>query len=147
ADAKAKADAEAKAAAQAETNYKTAIVRGDADMKFKKYKEAVGAYSEALTYKPGDAYATTKLAEAQKKISSDDNTEVKKGPHPLSLKYPQGVTEEVVVEKGVVIIKRIVVKGDDAWVFTMKKFNWGGIVYKKDEEIITQSVWDMETKK
>jgi len=127
--------------------YKAAMVRGDNEMKFKKYKDAVGAYTEALTYKPGDPTAKAKLAEAQKNLSADDNSQaVKKEPHPLSLKYPQGVTEESKSEPGVYIVRRILVKGDEAWVYTMKKFNWGGVVFYKDDAVITQTTWDNETR-
>jgi len=130
-----------------EVQYKAAMVRGDNDMKAKKYKEAVGAYTEALTYKPNDPLAKAKLAEAQKNLSSDSNqVVVKKEPHPLSLKYPQGVTEETKSEPGVYIVRRIVVKGEEAWVYTMRRFNWGGVVFYKDDAVITQTTWDNETR-
>jgi hypothetical protein len=134
-------------AATLEAQYKAAMVRGDNDVKHKKYKEAVGAYTDALTYKPGDAVATAKLAEAQKLAGSDDiNKPAKKEPHPLSLKYPQGVTEETKSEPGVYIVRRIVVHGEDAWIYTMKKFNWGGVIFYKDDAVITQATWDNETR-
>src|SRR5437762_2768487 len=93
AEVKRKADEEAKRKAEEEkgkskhktrtvigedVEYKAAIVRGDNSMKFKRYKEAAEGYNEALTYKPNDAYATTKLAEAQKNLSSDEAATVKK---------------------------------------------------------------------
>ncbi len=131
-----------------DVQYKAAMVRGENDMKFKKWKEAVGAFTEALTYKPNDPIAKAKLAEAQKNASADDvaNTPPKKEPHPLSLKYPQGVTEESKSEPGVYITRRILVKGEEAWVYVKKHFNWGGVVFYKDDAVITQTVWDNETK-
>ena len=170
ADAKAKADALAKSKADddkergkakntirqqlggSEVQYKAAKDRGDNSLKFKQYQDAVNAYTEALTYKPNDAYATTKLAFAQKNLgvvaSVDKNNTLvaKKNVNHLSIEYPQGVTEKTTQEKGGVIIKRIVVKGDDAWVYIKKIFSFGTVVYYKDDETVTQSVWDNETK-
>ena len=76
----------------------------------------------------------------------DANTQVvKKEPNPLSLKYPQGITEETITEKSGYVIRRILVKGDDAWVYTKKRFSFGTVVYKKDDVQIAESVWEMET--
>ncbi len=130
-----------------DVQYKAAMVRGDNDMKFKKYKDAVGAYTEALTYKPNDPTAKVKLSDAQKNLSADDITQpIKKEANPLSLKYPQGITEETQSAPGVYIVRRILVKGDEAWVYVMKKFSWGGVVFYKDETVITQNTWDNETR-
>jgi hypothetical protein len=164
--AKAKVDAEAKRKADEEkgkttkntvrptlgggndVQYRAAIVRGDNNMKFKQYKEAVAAYSEALTYKTYDAIATSKLTEAQKNLTTVDTSTLtaKKEVNPLALKYPQGVTEETSSDKGVVVIRRIMVKGDEAWVYTKKIFNWGGVQWYKDDVAISQSAWENDTK-
>ena len=162
--AKAKADAEAKRKADEEkgkakntvrqplgggndVQYRAAIVRGDNNMKFKQYKDAVSAYTEALGYKSNDAIAASKLADAQKNLTIDTTTlEAKKEVNSLALKYSQGVTEETSTDKGVVIIKRIVVKGGDAWVYTKKIFNWGGVQWYKDDVAISQSAWENDTK-
>ena len=157
ADADAKTDAEAKGKAKntirgdiggSEVKYKAAIVRGDNSMKFKQYPDAAAAYTEALTYKPNDAYATNKLAQAQKNLQpvATNTVTTQKNVNPLTLKYPQGITEETVAEKGGVVIKRILVKGDDAWVYKKKVFNWGGVQFYKDDETITESIWESETR-
>ena len=73
-------------------------------------------------------------------------TDPKKAVNPLTLKYPQGVTEETVPGKGFVEIRRILVKGEDAWVYRKKIFNFGQVVFFKDDDQITQSVWENETK-
>ncbi|HWY34065.1 MAG TPA: hypothetical protein VNX68_05420, partial [Nitrosopumilaceae archaeon] len=151
ADAKAKTEADARAKAKIELQYKSSITRGDNDMKLKKYAEAKDAYNEALTYKPGDAYATGKLADAEKRLKSDSNTKVvvdktEKAPHPLLAKYGQGVTEESKNEPGVYIVTRVVVKDKDAWVYTKKIFNWGGVAFFKDGTPITESTYELETK-
>ncbi len=170
AKAKANADAAAKAKADAEViakgneekgkakntvrqvlggndvQYRAAIVRGDNNMKFKRYEEAVTAYTEALTYKANDAYATTKLANAKKNITLQPLI-VKKEPNPLSLKYPQGKTQlPELFDKTGTQTTIILVKGEDAWVYTKKVFSFGTVVWKKDENNITQNQWENETK-
>ncbi len=138
-----------------ELKYSSAVVKGDNNMKQKNYAEAKAAYSEALGVKPGDAVAKNKLVEAERLLKSDENTakaptteiaHAEKQPHPLTLKYPQGITEETVSERGVYIIRRIVVKDKDAWVYTKKIFNWGGVVFLKDNVPITESIYENETK-
>ncbi|MCE3259966.1 MAG: hypothetical protein K0S12_1607 [Bacteroidetes bacterium] len=49
--------------------YKETITKADGYFKMKRYKEAKAAYEEALKMKPGDAYATSKLAETEKLIA------------------------------------------------------------------------------
>src|SRR6185312_3001921 len=128
--------------------YRAAIVRGDNNFKFKQYKDAVSAYTEALAYKPNDLYATKQLALAQKNLTggADTNKLPKKEPNPLTKKYPQGVTEETLPGQGFVEIRRILVKGDDAWVYRKRIFNWGGVQCYKDDVTITPSAWESETK-
>ena len=163
ADAKAKADADAKAKADKakysipptlggnDAAYKTAITKGDNNAKQKKYFEAQVAYQEALSLKPNDAVAKAKLAELETYLKGDNSVvkipEIKeKQAHPLCAKYPQGITEETKSEKGVVIIRRILVKDKDAWVYTKKIFNWGGTACFRDETPITESTFEQETK-
>ena len=125
------------------------MTRGDNGMKFKNYQDAVDAYTEALTYKPNDANATSKLEQAKKNIGTTDsntNLTAKKDVNPLLAKYKPGVTEEIIPGRGFVEIRRTVVKGDDAWVYRKKQFDFGQVVFYKDDDQITQSVWDTETK-
>ena len=136
-----------------ELQYKAAKDRGDNAMKFKQYQDAVTAYTEALTYKPNDAYATGKLALAQKNLNgittsvTPTNTLVaKKETNSSSAKYKEGVTEEIIPGKGFVEIRRTVVRGDETWVYKKKQFDFGQVVFYKDDDQITQSVWDTETK-
>ena len=136
-----------------ELQYKAAKDRGDNAMRFKQYQDAVSAYTEALTYKPNDAYATGKLALAQKNLTgitasvAPTNTVApKKDANPLLAKYKEGVTEEIIPGKGYVEIRRTVVKGNEVWVYKKKQFDFGQVVFYKDDDQITQSVWDNETK-
>ena len=48
---------------------------------------------------------------------------------------------------GVVIIKRVLVKGQVAYVYEKKIFNWGGIACFRDGNSITDIVFEQETKK
>jgi len=59
--------------------------------------------------------------------------------------YPQGQTEEIIHGENVVIIKRIVVKGQEVDVYKKVTHNWGGLFYFKNEMSITQRVWQEET--
>ena len=61
-------------------------------------------------------------------------------------KYPPGITEEIINGDGVVIVKRILVKDSDVWVYQKKIFNWGGITCFRDDSTITEGIFEYETK-
>ena len=63
----------------------------------------------------------------------------------LLQKYKQGVTEEKQKTDQVIIIKRIVVREQEAWVYEKKIFSWGGIAYFRDRQPITASTFNIET--
>ncbi|MBI3519510.1 MAG: hypothetical protein HY062_09170 [Bacteroidetes bacterium] len=63
----------------------------------------------------------------------------------LVTKYKQGVTEEKQEATSVVIIKRVVVRDQEAWVYEKKIFNWGGVAYFRDKQRITASTFNSET--
>ncbi|MFN8229301.1 MAG: hypothetical protein U0V03_00090 [Bacteroidia bacterium] len=126
--------------------YKTAIKNADEQFKLKSYVNAKKYYEEALTHKGGDAYAKNKLIECEKFINSDQNQNgVSDRIAKLLAKYPQGITEETINGQGVVIIQRVVVKDQMAWVYQKKIFNWGGITFFRDETVITESTYELET--
>lgn len=60
-------------------------------------------------------------------------------------KYKQGVTEEKEEGRGVIIIKRIVVREQEMWVYEKKIFDWGGVSYFRDKQRITASTFNQET--
>jgi len=111
----------------------------------KQYKEAIDAYTEALTYKASDAYATAKLAEAKKNMPVDI-VAPKKEPNPLSLKYPQGKTEQTVSDKIGTRTTIILVKGEEAWTYTKTIFSFGTRVFQKDGVTITENQYENETR-
>ncbi len=63
----------------------------------------------------------------------------------LVAKYKQGVTEERQDGESIVIIKRVVVRDQEAWVYEKKIFNWGGVAYFRDKQRITASTFNVET--
>lgn len=63
----------------------------------------------------------------------------------LVTKYKQGVTEEREQGRGVIIVKRVVVREQEAWVYEKKIFDWGGISYFRDKQRITASTFNIET--
>lgn len=127
--------------------YKVAKDKADALFLAKKYQEARTAYEDALIVKAGDLYAKGRLADIEKILKSDyataANIDVKQ--KLLRDKYSPGVTEETIVGKGVVILQRVVVKSDYAYVYQKKSFSWGGISYFRDSKAITESTFDQET--
>ncbi|MBP8033172.1 MAG: hypothetical protein KAZ71_01175 [Bacteroidia bacterium] len=63
----------------------------------------------------------------------------------LVTKYKQKVTEEKQEAESVVIIKRIVVRDQETWVYEKKTFSWGGVAYFRDKQRITASTFNLET--
>ena len=63
----------------------------------------------------------------------------------LFSKYKQGVTEEKQEGDGILIIKRLVVREQEDWVYEKKIFNWGGRAYFRDKQRITANRFNLET--
>ena len=81
-------------------------------------------------------------------VAADNNGSKKiidKKINDLVSKYKQGVTEERQEGQGIVIIKRVVVREQEVWVYEKKIFDWGGVSYFRDKQRITASTFDMET--
>jgi hypothetical protein len=128
-----------------DTKYADAIKSADGFFTSKDFENAKKYYEEALTHKGGDVYAKVRLVECEKRINSDQNQGVDRVKQLLA-KYSPGVTEETISGTGVVIIQRVVVKEQMAWVYQKKIFSWGGISYFRDQNPITESTWELETK-
>lgn len=64
----------------------------------------------------------------------------------LLLKYKPGVTEEIIEGPQVIIIQRVLVRDDMAWVYQKKIFSWGGVSCFRDGEPITESTFELETR-
>jgi hypothetical protein len=63
----------------------------------------------------------------------------------LTKKYPQGLTEETNKEGGGTTVTRIVVVGNNAWVYSKKVYSWGGVYYFKDGQQISEPTFNYET--
>lgn len=63
----------------------------------------------------------------------------------LVTNYKQGVTEEKEIYTNIIIIKRVVVREQEVWVYEKKIFSWGGTAYFRDKQRITESTFRMET--
>jgi hypothetical protein len=130
-----------------DTKYTAAIKRADEAFSKRRYYDAKAAYEEALIAKSGDVYAKTRLMECEKLINADANQKVDERQKELLAKYPPGITEEMITSESVVIIRRILVKDRQAFVYEKKVFNWGGIACFRDGEAITELTFEQETKK
>jgi hypothetical protein len=64
----------------------------------------------------------------------------------LLAKYKPGVTEEVIENSNVVIIQRVLVRDNTVWIYHKKIFNWG-VAFFRDGEPITESIFELETRK
>ncbi|MCX8080322.1 MAG: hypothetical protein N3F09_03700 [Bacteroidia bacterium] len=129
-------------------NYTKAIQIADKYYSFRNWSLAKRYYQEALVAKANDAYATQRLQECEKLLNSDANDLKKKRKQELLAKYKEGVTEETIDQNnGVVITQRVVVRSGEVWVYQKKRFTtWGGVVYYRDDEKITESEFELETK-
>lgn len=121
----------------------------------KKYKDALAktskleneyiqaikkTYEDALTYESDASYLKKKANEAAAPARNGEHIKA------MLAKYPQGITEEIINGNGVVIIKRVLIKDGDAWVYQKKIFNWGGITCFRDDTTITESIFENETR-
>ena len=134
-------------ASAADQKFKDALKKADGFFTAKRFVDAKGAYEEALLLKGGDAYAKAQLIECEKVINADAAQKVDERQKALLAKYPAGVTEEMLPGDGVVIIKRVLVKGQVAYVYEKKIFTWGGVACFRDGSSITEVVFEQETKK
>lgn len=121
----------------------------------KKYKDAVAKagnleteYVHAIKKTYEDALIYESDASYLKKKSNEPAVPIKNSEHVKAMlaKYPQGMTEEIINGNGVVIIKRVLIKDGDVWVYQKKIFNWGGISCFRDDLAISTLVFDNETK-
>ena len=123
------------------------IAKADKDFSLKRYIDAKNGYVEALLIKVDDSYSKGRVLECVKLLGSDSNQNIDERQKQLLAKYKPGVTEEIISLEGVVIVKRVLVKNKVAYVYEKKIFNWGGVSCYRDNESITLSAFDIDTKK
>ncbi len=63
----------------------------------------------------------------------------------LLAKYQPGVTEEIIQGKNVYIIQRVLVKEEEVWIYQKKVFTWGGVACFRDNQSITEGIFEQET--
>jgi len=63
----------------------------------------------------------------------------------LIAKHKQTVSEEQQKGQGVIVIRRVVVREENTWVYEKKIFDWGGVSYFRDKQRITASTFNQET--
>lgn len=91
-------------------------------------------YENALTYQSDATYV-------KKEATVIDETKKSEHVKAMLAKYPAGLTEEIITGNGVVIVKRVLVKEGDVWVYQKKIFNWGGVTCFRDNTVITESIF------
>ncbi|MFQ5335036.1 MAG: hypothetical protein ACE5DN_03070, partial [Flavobacteriales bacterium] len=143
--------------------YQKAITSADSAFDLKDYQTAKQQYKAAVELKQREAYPRNRLNEVNKllylasagkqgqqtkpkqvQVPADySNMEVFK--NELAKNYPQGITEEVSQEKGRIITRRILVKGNKGDEYKFIKYNWGGKYYFKNGRAITELLWRQET--
>lgn len=136
------------------TKYEGLITKADGLLAKKDYKSAKATYQEALTLYPVELYPKQKIAECDKGLNPSttvvtNNTVTQTREeivNELVKKYPQGITEISENDPTCKITKRVVVKGNEAWVYTRKVYNWGGVYYFKDGVQISENTFNQETK-
>jgi len=64
----------------------------------------------------------------------------------LLAKYKIGVTEEIIYGTNVIVIQRVLVRDQMAWVYHKKMFNWGGVAFFRHGQTITESIFENETR-
>ncbi len=149
-------DAQARGA-ENDKKFQEAIEKADKLFADKEYRVARVAYSDALTIKPSEKYPKDRIKEIDellKKVGSAttvadgkaEDERKKAFMNALLAKYGPGVTEETQDEPNCKVIRRIVVKDNEANVYTKKIWNWGGTYYFKNDVSISDYTFEAETK-
>lgn len=143
--------------AENDQKFKDAIAKADKLFESKDYKPARVAYSDALLIKPAEKYPKDRIKEiddiTSKVVAQGSNYDPKAEEarkkafqSELLAKYGPGVTEETRDEPNCKVIRRIVVKDNEAHVYTKKIWNWGGTYYFKNDISISDYTFEAETK-
>jgi carboxypeptidase family protein len=124
------------------SKYDNAIIKGDSALKVKNFDLAKTSYAAAAAIKPKEALPATKIKEADVAMELEKRSQYT---NELAKKYPQGVTEEVVMEGNVKITKRIVVQGNKGTLYTKRETGFGAVYYFKDGVTITEAEYNKNT--
>lgn len=131
--------------------YTDVIAKADKLFAAKDYKQAKAAYLDASLLKPTERYPKDKVGEIDnilnpKTVAPVASTKAKDDfRNELAKKYPQGVTEESATEGNLRVIRRIVVKGDEAHLYLKKTTSFGATYFFKDDVSITEAEFNRDT--
>ena len=138
-------------AKEKDKQYADVIAKADKSFAAKDYKSAKSFYLDASLLKPTEKYPKAKVAELDNilnpkatiaPVASKSKDDFR---NELAKKYPQGVTEESTTEGNLAVIRRIVVKGEDAHLYLKKTTSFGAVYYFKDDVSITESEFNKDT--
>lgn len=138
-------------AKEKDKQYADVIAKADKSFAAKDYKSAKSFYLDASLLKPTEKYPKDKVAELDNilnpkatvaPVASKSKDDFR---NELAKKYPQGVTEESTTEGNLAVIRRIVVKGEDAHLYLKKTTSFGAVYYFKDDVSITESEFNKDT--
>ena len=157
-----KARGQAQSDMDLQQRYTLAITKGDNAFGKKDYSTAKPSYEEALSYKPAEKYPKDRLkqiAEILKSTQVVQNVKKEKNTPPVSpeekkkqyisdlrAKYPGGVTEEEFLDGNKTILRRVVIRDDYAGIYKRVTHNWGGVYFFKDNDPITEIMFENESK-
>ena len=140
------------------SEYRDVIDKADLHYNFKKYEAALTEYQNALAMRPDQDYPKERISlikkmigiQANKEILAQENQEIQQisiedFKNDIAKKYPEGITEEVETLGNKTITKRYVVKDNRGDEYKMIKHNWGGKFFFKNEQQITELIWNDET--
>jgi tetratricopeptide (TPR) repeat protein len=131
--------------------YAETIAKADKSLGAKDYKQAKSMYLDASLLKPTERYPKDKVAEIDrilnpKTVEQVASTKTKDDfRNELAKKYPQGITEESIMEGNLRVIRRIVVKGEEAHLYLKKTTSFGAVYYFKDDVSITEAEFNKGT--
>src|ERR1019366_1658146 len=120
--------------------YTLAINTGDSAIAAKNYIDAKAAFNEALTLKPTESYPKGRLEQIELELLKSGEFK-----NELAKKYPQGVTEEIAKESNATVTRRIVVIGNKGVLYLMRRTNFGGVYYFKDDAPISENEFKRNT--
>jgi hypothetical protein len=139
-------------AKEKDKQYADVITKADKLLNIKDYKQAKASYLDASLIKPTERYPKERVAEIDNilnpktTIAAVSSTKAKDDfRNELAKKYPQGVTEESATEGNLRVIRRIVVKGEEAHLYLKKTTSFGAVYYFKDDVSITEGEFTKDT--
>ncbi|MBL4624669.1 MAG: hypothetical protein JKY42_05970 [Flavobacteriales bacterium] len=141
------------------SEYRDVIDRADLHFNFKKYNEALKEYETASAMRPDQKHPKERIdqiikilgiqasrANAGSKTVEDHHLPKEDFRNKIALKYPEGITEEVETLGNKVITRRFVVKGHHGDEYKMIRHSWGGKFFFKNDQQITELLWNQETR-